>query len=999
MSFLQALLRGFAASQAARKEVVSEDGAMGSPVRRTRRSLAPVAAPDPTPEPGVNRVGDEEEWKVGLANPTMESIYRAIELRAPDEEVYLAFNRLPASVQMEVYQEHLSKLPPDQIDVVKQLVQQELKRPWLPLPGPQTLAYYSQAEIIGYGGAAGSGKGLRPDEKVLSPFGWVEIGSLKVGSKLCAVDGTVTEVIGVYPRGVQPFYRLTFHDGTSIECDADHIWRGWWTGRGRKIGNEYTKAAPSNWTTTEIADRFERYRTLSRNYRFAIPAIEKPACFNIPGCQRGWGYLQRDVDPYLLGLLLGDGYINDKKICITSADDEIVNWVLENYEDDVRVAYRDGALTKELAFCGDTLVFLKDRFQSHKLGLENKRSADKFIPYIYKYGSEDERWALLQGLMDTDGWVERDAQAGFCSVSEQLADDVADLARSLGAIVFKRTREPTYTYKGETLQGQRAYTLAIKMPSPERMFRLTRKREAAAGLSPQSMGRFLVSIKRIEPQESVCIAIRHPSALFITRDFIVTHNSALMVGMAGQEHQKAYIFRRESVQLTAIIDYAKEVYIRHGWRYVSAPVTRMDYKDKTITFHHCKEPDDWRKYAGHPRDFLGIDEATEFLKEQVFGLMGWVRTTDPNQKCRVLFATNPPRSAEGWWFFDMFRPWLDPNYANRAGPGEIRWAVRRAGEIEFVEPVFDNKGKPQEIVIDGEPYTPQSYTFVPGRLNDNPYLVKSGYKAQLQALPEPLRSQLLYGDFMASQEDGAWQVIPSAWVQAAMDRWEKGPPKGRPMTSIGVDIAQGGADATSLAARYGSWFAPLQVHKGVDTTDGPKVAALVIVAMRDNCQIVIDIGGGWGGSTFDHLKNQGFDVVGFNPSASAVGKSREGLEFRNTRAQAWWTLREALDPVYGAQIALPPDPDLKTELCMPNWKMTNGGILIESKENIRKRLGRSTDRADAIVMCWMYGDMREQDARNTRSVPTQKFATTSYERAKGRPSSRQAFANNSRRWR
>lgn len=153
-----------------------------------------------------------------------------------------------------------------------------------------------------------------------------------------------------------------------------------------------------------------------------------------------------------------------------------------------------------------------------------------------------------------------------------------------------------------------------------------------------------------------------------------------------------------------------------------------------------------------------------------------------------------------------------------------------------------------------------SRTFIPALLDDNPFLRLTNYRAQLQSLPEPLRSQLLRGDFLAGKQDAASQVIPSAWIEAAQKRWAKGKPTGARMLTLEVDVAQGGSDETVLAPLYGNWFDELVKRKGIDTKDGPTVSALVINTMRDRSKINIDLTGGWGGLARDHLQAQGINV-------------------------------------------------------------------------------------------------------------------------------------------
>jgi hypothetical protein len=150
---------------------------------------------------------------------------------------------------------------------------------------------------------------------------------------------------------------------------------------------------------------------------------------------------------------------------------------------------------------------------------------------------------------------------------------------------------------------------------------------------------------------------------------------------------------------------------------------------------------------------------------------------------------------------------------------------------------------PQDIV------TPQSRTFIPSRITDNPYLVNSGYMSVLQAMPEPLRSQMLYGNFAAGMEDDAFQVIPTAWVDRAMARWTDRSPKGE-MTSMGVDVARGGKDSTTIASKHGNWYDKLLRLPGKSTPDGQTVVAQIVANRRNSAPVHVD-GIGVGASVVD----------------------------------------------------------------------------------------------------------------------------------------------------
>ena len=442
--------------------------------------------------------------------------------------------------------------------------------------------------------------------------------------------------------------------------------------------------------------------------------------------------------------------------------------------------------------------------------------------------------------------------------------------------------------------------------------------------------------------------------------------STLLLGTAALHHKRALILRRQATELDGLVAELKTMLGAGGWRSEGSGGTHT-ISDRVIRLGGCREPDDWNDYAGRARDYLGLDEGAEFLEEQVASLIGWVRSTDPKQRCRVILASNPPRGGEGQWVIEWWAPWLDPAFPNPARSGELRWYIRLKNKSHWVE-------GPGEYQVEGETYTARSRTFIPAALDDNPYLARTDYRATLQSLPEPLRSQLLKGDFLAGREDDAWQVIPADWVQRARQRWTPLPPEGVKMASLGVDVAQGGRDRTVRAARYGRWFGMLRVSEGHETPDGVSVASLVFGEIRDGCTVVVDLGGGWGGEAYGHLTKHLPDgsVVGFMGVSDSTETTATGAErFANLRAQAWWRFREALDPQTGANVALPPDPELAAELTMPRRVPEKREILIESKEQIRKRLGRSTDKADAVVMAWAYGE-----AQGPMYAPPQRLQTT-----------------------
>ena len=424
--------------------------------------------------------------------------------------------------------------------------------------------------------------------------------------------------------------------------------------------------------------------------------------------------------------------------------------------------------------------------------------------------------------------------------------------------------------------------------------------------------------------------------------------SDLAVGLALTRHQKVGIFRQNGTELVGVIDRISEILggkdgfngADRIWRF-----KRPDGVPVQIEFGSFPTPGEERKYQGRPHDLLVFDEASNMRMEAVRFLLGWLRTTDANQRCRALFTFNPPTTAEGRWVIEYFAPWLDKKHPKPAAPGELRWyAVVDGKEIEVAD------GTP--FMSGAEKIIPQSRTFIPSRISDNPYLMNTGYMAQLQSLPEPLRSQMLHGDFSAGMEDDPWQVIPTAWVENAQARW-KMPDKLPVMDSLGVDVARGGRDQTIISRRYGMWFNQPLVYPGTQTPDGPTVAALVMAAKRDQAPIHIDVIG-VGSSPYDFLREMGHQTIGVNVAESARGMDKTGrIQFKNLRSELWWRMREALDPVNNTGICLPPDPRLLADLCAPTWRAVGTTIAVASREEIVEKIGRSPDFGTAFVLALM----------------------------------------------
>lgn len=427
--------------------------------------------------------------------------------------------------------------------------------------------------------------------------------------------------------------------------------------------------------------------------------------------------------------------------------------------------------------------------------------------------------------------------------------------------------------------------------------------------------------------------------------------TGLLLGLA-HDHQNSIIFRREYPQLREVIEQSRMLYgkvapqgynsTEHTWRLPNG---------KVIEFGACQHEWDVSRYVGRPHDYYGFDEVPQMSRAQYRFIIAWNRSIDPKQRCRVVVTGNPPRTAEERWVIEEWAPWLDPEFPNPAVPGELRWYT-----VEGEKTIWLENGEPFQR--DGEWVKPRSRTFIPAALKDNPVLSRTNYRSVLHSLPEPLRSQLLRGDFHAGMEDDEWQVIPTAWVRLAQKRWTERMPyhENHPMTALGIDVARGGKNKTTISRRYDLWFAPLIKYPGVETPDGPTAAAKVKLAHKDHARANIDVIG-WGASAYDSLKGTPhLAVTPVNNSTPTKMMDRSG-KFRlvNVRAASYWSLREALDPEFGQELMLPPDAEMVADLTCVRWRLQGDGIILESKEELIKRLGRSPDCGDSVVLCWWSG--------------------------------------------
>lgn len=386
-------------------------------------------------------------------------------------------------------------------------------------PLDEMLGGINATDLVLLAGRPGSGKALKNSEKILLADGkWTTHGEVKVGDVLASIDGGRSVVTGVFPQGVRDIYEIEFEDGRKIDSADCHLW----------------KISSTKWDKPRVVDTVKLNDLLSKTRyqgRVHIPVFGGDCgdCDDI------------GIDPWLLGALIGDGCLSRGGVSISCGQ----NYMLERVKDvcgefhikqcssnqyDYRItAKRRGDKNK-----------LVDRLK--KIGIYGKHSWEKFIPDIVYSSSKNVRLGVLVGLLESDGWIEKRGSLYYSSCSEKLTSDVIRLARSLGGCGRMRVKNNvTFTYKGEKRIGRDSYIATLKLPDwilskiehPRLKSRLPENRMYKHGLQIKS-----VTLKGKE--ECTCIMVSHDSHLYITSDYIVTHNTSLALKIAQQAAMRPY---------------------------------------------------------------------------------------------------------------------------------------------------------------------------------------------------------------------------------------------------------------------------------------------------------------------------------------------------------------------------------------------------------------------------------------------------------------------------
>jgi replicative DNA helicase len=360
------------------------------------------------------------------------------------------------------------------------------------------------SDLVILAGRPSMGKAQPLDARVLMRDGsWKAMGALRLGDELASVDGAASRVAGIFPKGRREVFKVTLSDGRSTRACAEHLW-----------AIDSCKLSGRKVVQTDcLAKMLEKERFQRR--------VSLPLASGHFGSDDGLL-----IDPWLLGALIGNGGMTGGTLKFSTADAATLYRVQKAVGAECVVSAGgdyDYRLNQSVA------NGLTGALQHY--GLWGKGSPEKFIPAAYKSASRESRMELLRGLLDTDGWVETFGAVRYATSSRQLADDIVELVRSVGGVCAVSIKKPTFTHKGEKRDGLDSYVLNMSHPDRASLLSLKRKQRRCEA-EMRFRAPTVVSIASDGEEPTQCIRVTHPSSLYITDDYIVTHNSALAANIA-----------------------------------------------------------------------------------------------------------------------------------------------------------------------------------------------------------------------------------------------------------------------------------------------------------------------------------------------------------------------------------------------------------------------------------------------------------------------------------
>lgn len=657
-----------------------------------------------------------------------------------------------------------------------------------PQAGFQEAFASSNVDVVFGGGILAAGKMGLLDSHIVTPFGLRKVRDIKVGDIISNPDtGGQERVIQLHPIGTFPFYRVSFCDGTHMDCSEGHLWKvrvaGKATKRKDKNGNR------DDWRIWDAKMMFNfmeaKKKGVHPQWGLSIP-ISQPVQFTRPNTPLS----PRPINPYILGALIGDGCMTIHTIqngyCLLSTpDDFIVQKFVENGYD------MSNCSVKKDVNCKCYRIKNKDLIDGLKtLKLAGHKAESKFIPEAYKYATIEERKELLRGLIDTDGYVETKGCIVYTTISETLANDVAFVVRSIGGRASISSQEAGYKDKdGVYHKCQRAYNISIATPFDNEIVSLPKKLERTKTLGYKNGKKWyfeksIASVEYIGEREGRCITVDNPSGLYLVDDFIVTHNSfGLVLSMAEplmtDPDFRALISRKNLGSLKSgggFVDTFQTIFGEYVTvRQADSPrVTFENGAYCDLTYIDDSNLDKMRERAkGWQYDMIAIDELTEMSWEAFSYMMTRNRGRSKTFTGKFFATMNPKRSHWARTFLDWYigvdgyiRPERDGVvryfYVNGATVRDVVWGNSKEEVYRKCKIDIDRKLK---AVGGNFSYKNmiKSFVFYQGKLSENKGLINGNenYIGSVAASGGKMGQVLLEGNWNVDPEENEKIPIPS----------------------------------------------------------------------------------------------------------------------------------------------------------------------------------------------------------------------------------------------
>jgi hypothetical protein len=446
--------------------------------------------------------------------------------------------------------------------------------------------------------SAGGGKVVFKGQNVLGPNGWIPVEDLRVGCKVLGKDGKVQEIKHLFAWETLPVWEIEFDDGTVLDTAENHQWHYWLSRNG-----------PSRFVVKSTAEMWEHAKKSNRTPIIPTP---DPVEFYVKPV---------GIDPYTVGVFLGDGCLVNKSISFTCHKDD---W--DHYKN--ALPFEDKDLKRSgftVRVIGESRQKLVSYFES--VGLIGTKSNSKFVPQEFLFNSVEVRKDVLRGLLDTDGYRDKGrARAEFSTVSKRLAEDVKFLAQSLGYRVSTYHKVGSYKNEiNEKILCQDVYRVYITGHDVDDLFKLPRKK---IGVFGKQVGRKVVDVRKTNrTQEGRCISVSNADGLYITDGFVVTHNSYAMVAdpvrYMNNEHANMLLVRRTTEELRELIAVSKKLYPKAipGIKFMERDKTWIAPSGATLWMSYLDRDDDVTRYQGQAFNWIGFDELTQWPTPHAWNYM------------------------------------------------------------------------------------------------------------------------------------------------------------------------------------------------------------------------------------------------------------------------------------------------------------------------------------------------------------------------------------------